>query len=417
MKELNRYESLGVYGGEVKQSGTPAWLPGRGGAGLRAHGLLLSGVVVTTYVQTDDASPFPAGVMDDPVAVYCDVITYSSAEGLYSAFLRGVLVLGHGMHHGHVWRPRAASQDVRTGTLNADTMDPRDLDGDHVLISFLEDNLSKPIIVGLLPHPRTGLGNAALPAAGHRMRLKVADGNPELWKHQGTFHGVDNDGNYLLDTTRAHSGKYDVSGNEVPVPDDAHGNVIVKVNRRAKFRVVGLDKDGGAEAFRLELEDGKATVQMGGSLDNAVVLDTDAGKLAVTLGGPGKSLTLDEAAGKLVVKLGSDAASLTQDATSLDVKLGGDGLKVENAGPAAVLTVGNGADNGVVFNALKTYIDAKLDVVEQHTHSVDLSSTVGNLGYPVSGSATASASTALVGLKGDGSVYKSAHIKIPVGFL
>lgn len=366
---MTRNRSAGFLGGTTKQSGTTAGMgPPRG-----ANGLLLSGVVVNVYPQVDGGSPFPDGMVPEPSALFCDVVTYGTREGLYSHFLKGCLILGQGMHNGHVWIPRAATMDM-TGEVNdpevldSDTFDPMNLDGDHVLIGFRDQNLSLPVVLGRLPHPKQGVGNSTLPQAGHRMRLKKADGAVDLHKHQGSFYGVDKDGNIILDTTRAHGGDYKADGTENPAEDTTHGNVVVNVQKQAKLTIRGLDKAGADEKFRVVLEDGKLTVVMGNDATKSLTLDTDNSKLSVQLGSANKSLELDGSSNKLSVKLGDTSHVLEIDQSKMEAKLGGDGLKLEQMGPSAVLSIGDGSDNAVSFTQLDAWWSTIAPLLSTHVH-------------------------------------------------
>lgn len=277
-------------GGRRKQSATGS-LWNSGMHNLRAHGLIHRAVVVATYVQLDGPEAFPE-VTVTPSAVYCDVLLYSTSEGLRGAPLRRVLVAQDcGMHDGKLWHPRAATQDFsRTAGLDPNVSDPKNLDGDHVLIQYMEDNLSLPVITKRLPHPRMGFGNEALASAGHRLKLKLVDGQPDYWKHHGSFAGFDKDGNFIVDTTRAHSGQYDVSGNEVPVPDAAHGNTTYVVSDKATFKVIGLDVNGLNPKFELSVKDNELhlKLQNGESLlisgkDGSVTMKAGDGAVHVAL--------------------------------------------------------------------------------------------------------------------------------------
>lgn len=259
---MSRFRTDGISGGRRRQSAVAQ----RGGKSrdhvLRAHGLNLRAVVRTTYLQLDGTRAFPddAVQLNEITAVYCDVIVYSSIEGYRNGPLARVPVMQHiGMHAGHVWTPRPSTVDVSTGAYDPATSDPMNLDGDHVRVEFLEDDLGRPIITGRIPHPRMGQGNEQLVEVGHRLKMKTADGLVEFWKHQGTFFGVDKQGNFIIDTTRAHDGQVSVNGAEVPKNDTDHGHVRLKIGNGVKVTVVDadnrnlleLDPDGSTAVVKL----------------------------------------------------------------------------------------------------------------------------------------------------------------------
>jgi hypothetical protein len=386
----NRIQARGFQGGAVKSSGVPA-----GGIeaqhGLRAHGMLLSGVVIASYVQLDGNPALPEGHVQRPTAVYCDVLIYSTRAALRGQVIYAAMVADSvGLHGGHVWIPRAATLNIAGEKTGLPVVDPRDLDGDHVLVQFLDDNLNSPVITSRIPHPQAGLGNEEFPQAGHRVLLKVSDGTVDFRKHQGTFQGVDANGNFLVDSTRAHGGKYTLGGGEDAGKNAIFGNQTFTLPNVAKFTVLGVEDQGkhapNNEKFRLVLEANKLTVQMMDDPLKSVVLDTDAKTLTVKLGAENKSLVLDENAGSLTVKLGDDNKSLVLNGTSLTVKLGdathelvldhsaleakvgGDGLKLEQFGPSAVLAIGGGGDFAVSFNQLDAWWTVVGPLIASHVH-------------------------------------------------
>lgn len=122
------------------------------------------------------------------------------------------------MHSGRVWKPRATTLDVTGNPLDLNKgSNPANMDGDHVLVGFLEGNTSHPVVLGGLPHPAADVGNAGKPA-GQRLRLKLADGDPDFRKHHGSFYGIDDLGNFVIDTTMGWSGALNPDGSEPPPP-------------------------------------------------------------------------------------------------------------------------------------------------------------------------------------------------------
>jgi hypothetical protein len=237
---------------------------------------------VATYVQVDedafptptptDTNPSPGPFISNIVSVYCDVYCYSSMEGMRECMLRRCLVSQPygGLHEGHVWKPRAARLDLSGGDVGANTVEPRDLDGDHVLVTFMDDLITQPVIIRAVPHPRLDPGNEDAPS-GQRMKLALADGEPDFWKHRGGFRGIDDKGNFLVDTTRAHGGEYGADGLETAKEDADHGNHTFMVPSTAKFTVVGLDKNRANPKFELVIEDNQYTLKLSDGESLAIV--------------------------------------------------------------------------------------------------------------------------------------------------
>jgi hypothetical protein len=207
--------------------------------GYEARGLLLRGVVLRTYLPDDPAHPgnkIIAVPDENPVAgvlgthpetlldvtrlrqILCDVLIYSPG---YRAFLRLVPLAqpwGHGAVEG-AWYPRAcyaastgtAAQPVGDPDTKAFTS-PDDLDGDHVLVGFLEDDLALPIILYKIHHP-----SATRALAAYRARTATQGPTAEyLAVHRGTVIRIDSDGNIYLDATGASKGQLGIHGEELP---------------------------------------------------------------------------------------------------------------------------------------------------------------------------------------------------------
>lgn len=336
---------------------------------------MVRGVVVATYVQLDGDNPFPNEEFANVVGVYCDVFCYSSHEGFREGMLRRVLVSQPygGMHEGHVWKPRAARIDVANGEITPETVEPRDLDGDHVLVAFMDDLLTQPVIIRAVPHPRWGQGTEELDKPGHRGRLKVEDGEPDFWKHRGTFHGVDSKGNFLVDTTRAHEGEYN-EGAEEPLDDADHGNVTYKVARNAKFVIEAQSPDDDEQTFLFEWD---------GSTDVLTVKTVESGTptTQMELLGPDKKLSFKTGDG-MEVTLDLDMAG------GFDLNIdGGETLHVQNKDGDATLTLGDGAVPVAIADPyLKAQLENIISTYDDHTHMVPDGMAVqgtGNLGAPV----------------------------------
>jgi hypothetical protein len=192
-----------------------------------AQGLLLRGVVVATYEVDDENNPEKELSGDTtPSAIYCDVLTYSSLQRQQVLYLRGCLVSQDrgGIHRGRIFKPRAARLD-KTGNpidLNNNT-NVANLDGDHVLVGFVDGRFNTPIILRGIPHPSADAGNEG-DTQRRRMRLVQTDGDPDFFKHHGTIHGVDDDGNWGVDTRFANDGTLKEDAGEQPPPTDGKGS-------------------------------------------------------------------------------------------------------------------------------------------------------------------------------------------------
>ncbi len=200
-------------------------------------GLLMRAVVTATYVTDDDGHPYSeVGENGLSKAVYCDVLCYSSRSGLRYFPLQTVLVTQPrgGLHDGRIWKPRATKIDV-TGTLSVSGGSrPENMDGDHVLVGFIDDLFNQPVILGGIPHPKADVGNTE---SGKTLRLKVEDGDPDFLKHHGSLYGIKDNGDFLVDTRTANDGTHDGAGHEPEAPTDGKGTVHFRLPDGATFEI------------------------------------------------------------------------------------------------------------------------------------------------------------------------------------
>ncbi len=259
------YRPIQTASGAILQSGVPKTRR-RDRAG-KARGLLLRGVVVVTYVVDDPANP--DALVDNKAAVYCDCMVFTNIPGSRWVTLPKVLVSQDrgGIHEGRVWKPKAATLDITENAIDANKgTNPANLDGDHVLIGFLNDNLNEPVILKGLPHPVADVGQED-ENAGHRLRLKVADGNPDYWKHRGAFYGISKDGDFVVDLTQAYATELGADGHQpTPPGDGSTGNCKVKLPDNSKLT---MEIDGVAEKSVAVAEHLETLYTTGGSGEKA----------------------------------------------------------------------------------------------------------------------------------------------------
>jgi hypothetical protein len=248
-----------------------------------ASGLLLRGVVIRVY-SYDEVRMRNRTII--PSSLYCDVLIYSSRAGNRVAVIRDCVVSQEsgGVHNGTIYRPKATTLRF-DGPLDLNKVrNPAELDGDHVLVGFLDNDVATPIILRWLAHPSTD-ARSSLPTtvnvAGHRCRLISTDGDVRLWRHHGTFFGVQDDGSFVVDNSRGHQGRVEADGSEQPydAPDPATGtvpappNTLFRLRPGGKFRVEIVDPDdpdGVTKTFELEANQTELRIRLNGE-DNLVL--------------------------------------------------------------------------------------------------------------------------------------------------
>lgn len=233
---------------------------------------------MATY-ETDSTS-HPMADTGEPLAVYCDVLVAPSIPGQRWSGIRQALVLQGpaGIHRGRIWKPRASRVNV-SGDPVDQTANPAMLDGDHVLVGFLDDQFEQPVILGSLPHPQTDAGHTE-GDLGRRMRLKATDGDPDFFKHHGVHYGVSDEGNWVLDTRWANQGELDEQGHEADPPTDGTGSVQMRLPQDAQVDLAFHDMSSPSspsEVMRVRIDESKVHVQVdGGETFTVELKDADA---------------------------------------------------------------------------------------------------------------------------------------------
>jgi len=227
------YEPAELFDGSVLQAGIPTVEDGAAPPSYRStYGYIARAVVLKTYFADDSGF---SGTAWKPQHVFVDVRVY----GTRSRTLYRVPVC-QGM--GSIWDedvyvPRAARTNIGGGKLAIDgrpngskPTEAHNMDGDHVLLGFLECDPFQPIVFPFsLPHPATG------------RQLQEADGRVRRLRHAGTMIQWDENGDITIDATGAAQPELTAQGQEVS-SSGSGGVVTIKT------------KDGAGAVSKLELD-------------------------------------------------------------------------------------------------------------------------------------------------------------------
>lgn len=211
------------------------------------------------------------------LSVECDVILVRTNVPLYSV---PVLQRNHGVNNADaLWIPRPSTRDVvspgepinfagafsRRGSYQGKFTSLGNVDGDHVLIDFIEGRAEWPIIVGALPHEQTN--RLVRTGPGWREGESETRGNPRpderYVHHYGAEFRINERGEVLIDTVGAY---------EDPATEDASadvGQVRIRVKDSQRFTVALGDDDDVLEVW---LDGGQVRIDLGEGADERLVL-------------------------------------------------------------------------------------------------------------------------------------------------
>lgn len=194
-----------------------------------ARGLLLRGVVLRVYAPGEGTSN---DQLTSEVSSYCDVFVYSSRAYRHTGILTDCLVTQDyaSIYDGEVRQLRPSSQILESETLDPNKIgNPADLDGDHVLIGFLDGDFGLPVVLRQIPHPFQS-ADYDLPEAvdipGHRAKQKPEDPLVRLTRHKASFFGIREDGSIILDASRGRNTSVTPEGRESPLDPASAGPPI-----------------------------------------------------------------------------------------------------------------------------------------------------------------------------------------------
>lgn len=201
----------------------------------QANGLIARGVVLKVKAHDDPKRQLPKGKSAPTVAAsgyLCDVLLYTPIDMCTVLREVPIAVSSGGLNDHEIWCPREAGIDVSTAPLTisnpASTLASRaqDMDGDHVLISFLDNDLNKPIITGQVTHPKNQRKASVSDATQYKYRRII----------RGNLFGVTTGGDIEIDTTQASDGATSPTG--VEIPDPTAGNIAITMKTNSVLQVL-----------------------------------------------------------------------------------------------------------------------------------------------------------------------------------
>ena len=203
-----QYEPIELEDGTVLQSGIATPLEDMAPPPYEnTYGYIARGVVTKVYFTDDDG--WAEKQWENPRGVFVDVRVFGKRQ---RPLFRVPVCQGRGsLWDEDTYIPRGAALNIGGGPLVTDSSpggtkptEAHLMDGDHVLIGFLESDPLQPFVFPFaLPHP------------GMRQAYNEADGRVRRIRHNGTLLVWDKDGNVSIDATGAAAAGLDSSGNEL----------------------------------------------------------------------------------------------------------------------------------------------------------------------------------------------------------
>lgn len=230
---------------------------------------LTRGVVIRVFSGDESVGVAPLV----PAQVLCDVLL--ARGGIVRA---PVMQRGSSTSNVSRWIPTPARSNMVTGAvikLTNDGVDPPpsnldDLDGEVVLIDWLDGSIDRPVIVGSLEHPRgirRNIDSYATPSPSEALAVRNhSDVHERFLAHQGTTARIDRAGCVRLDLRRAgvaNDGQtYDAQG-------EAAGNLDVALRAGSELLVRGVS---GLPFLRVRAQGDEILLDIGASPTERILL-------------------------------------------------------------------------------------------------------------------------------------------------
>lgn len=211
-------------------------------------------VVLKTYATDDSVRTEGRPSTTRLFEVECDILLTRSLV-LYPRV--PVMQPFHGVNDASLWIPRPSTRVIGGQDLNFTRVSARgtlaklppnleDLDGDKVLVQFVEGDPEKPIVVGCLSHPKTlrlfvdGSGWSELASGSERGKPHKDE---KYLRYRGVEVRINDAGDVLVDTVGA------TSDEENEVPGALGGQMRIRVKGTERF-TVELDGTDILEVYR-----------------------------------------------------------------------------------------------------------------------------------------------------------------------
>lgn len=223
---------------------------------MHTMGHIARAVVLRTY-YVDDPSWSERGWSTGIRALACDVRLYG--RRMRPLFRVPVAQTVSGLFDDDLYVPRGSNQDIEGGPLTSAASSPTDprpttaerLDGDHVLVAFLEGDANQPFVLPFsLGHPNK------------RNAPGGDDGRVRRIRHLGVKVEIDKNANLNLDASAPAKDELGASGTEVENPSGGNVTITAASGRLAKVAADLVELANGASESAALGDSLKATLDL-----------------------------------------------------------------------------------------------------------------------------------------------------------
>ena len=258
---MGRWGPRRLKGGPVAQGGLNVQDRHAYKSRFTPRAILYRGIVIRSYVHDDPANTSRSH------RVTADVLLAHSQIPLYRV---PVLQQNYGVNNVHgLWVPRGTTRALNGADLTLTALTERgtrvpgsgptdlgQLDGDQVLIGFIEGDLDLPVVVSAFDHESS---NREIQTAAGTPEFGVPQKDEYYVHHYGTELRISADGDLLIDALNAYGKENAETGEEDATQGQGEIRIRIKEDRRVTIEVNGTDvfevwQDGGQ--VRIDLGEG-----------------------------------------------------------------------------------------------------------------------------------------------------------------
>lgn len=240
---MGRWKPTRLRGGPVAQAGLNVQDRHAYQSRFTPRAILYRGIVIRSYVHDDPDNTRRTH------RVTADVLLTHSQVPLYRV---PVLQRNYGINNIHgLWVPRGTTRALNGAELNFTALTGRgtrvpgsgptdfgQLDGDQVLVGFIEGDMDLPVVVGAFDHEAS---NRQIQTAAGAPAFGVPQKDEYYVHHYGTEIRISEEGDLLIDALNTYGKTNAETGEEDATQGQGEIRLRIKEDRRVTVEVNGTD--------------------------------------------------------------------------------------------------------------------------------------------------------------------------------